>query len=139
MTPQEQIVTLRARVDELEETNRQLRETAWGKLPWLYDLGLTPTESRLLSALYRSTKPVPRDLLHAAISDGYPESEPNIVNVYLNLVRRKLAKHGIQIISPGRSIYGLSDMSRVIIAAMLSNGSASIEKSYQNGRAGGVQ
>lgn len=120
MTPQEQIATLRARVDELEETNRQLRETAWGELPPFHGLGLTPGEGRLLAALYRSSKPVARGRLHAAISDGYPESVPNIVNVYLSALRHKLPRHGIQIVSPCRGVYGLSDASRTIIAGMLS-------------------
>lgn len=93
-----EIAELRAKVEELTEENRQLREVIYSDVPSFGYFSLTATQSRIFAALYRARAVVAYRALHLAAncrnSDACPK---DLVKAHIHHMRRKLAAHGISI------------------------------------------
>lgn len=93
---------MKDRVEELEETVRQLRETLAPSGSFPMEWRLTPKESRLLAALTRSGE-ITIEGACIALGEGGGKIEPETVRVHVARARRKLdrqmihvfAKHGV--------------------------------------------
>lgn len=120
MNQLQEIATLREKVDELTEENRQLREAMYGPLPPLRHL-LTPSEGRLLSGLYRASGVATREALCIAISDDMGECHHKVLDVLICKIRKKLAPHGVEIQTVRNVGFELVSSSRAIIDAMLAS------------------
>jgi two-component system, cell cycle response regulator CtrA len=108
---------LRDRIEELEETIRQLREP----LPPAYRLprqwGLTPREADLLIVLFTARLPYShRDAIMDAMYGGLDDqANDRIIDVWINKIRKKLKPFGIRVESKWGHGYGLSEGTKQII------------------------
>lgn len=134
MTTHEQNAALRAKIEELTEENRQLREAMYGELPLLSDLGLSAGQSRVLAALYRAQDLATNRALHVAQSrDGQALTDEKVVSIYILKLRRALAPHGIEIKSIWGKGYSLTSTSKQILRGLMN------EREALALRAGGEQ
>lgn len=110
------IAELRARVDELEEELRQLREPVPVEMCFPIAWRLSTMESKLLAALYRSRAQFISGVdLHAAVYGDADRHESNIP-VLISKTRRKLKPYGIAIVAHWGQGFYLPPVSREIIA-----------------------
>jgi len=106
---------LRARVEELEETVRQLRSIAAQASPlpdWVPYL--TRHESAILQ-LFLAREVVTIDAMEAIIHEGDTRSG-NLLSVYVYHLRKKLAKSGVKIETIFRRGYRMPPASKALFA-----------------------
>lgn len=113
---------LATRCELLQAENDQLRERVaalqaeLGRLPLRCppEWRLTPTEAGILAALI--ARPLAtKDFIMLQIYDGRDEAEPKIVDVFICKMRKKLAPHGIDILTQWGVGYHLSDAARALV------------------------
>ena len=90
------------RVEELEETVRQLKADLYGD-GWRppYELGLTAAEETILRTLYRHERTVSYEMLYAATrgikKNSNADVDGDVIKVHLSKIRTKLRPYKIQI------------------------------------------
>ena len=112
-------MNMAARIELLEEENRQLRAVISAppdlKLPAVWNL--TPSEAAVLLSLYSAPDGFRRsDALHVASNLRGRETDPEIIRVLMSKVRRKVAAFGIEIVARWGSGYQMHAQSRSIIS-----------------------
>ena len=118
---QDTIQRMQDEIDHLKEALASVSRTA---PRWVTDWGLTMPEATILGALVKH-RVVSRDALMAALYSGRgPDAEPDpeIVNVFILRLRRKLRPHGITITTLRGRGWHLCEEGRRRLAS--SNGSA---------------
>jgi two-component system cell cycle response regulator CtrA len=114
------VARLLALVDEQKERIRQLEESLGFHLQSPLALGLTATEAAIFGALYTRSV-VTNDTLMAAREATLgcnPDTDPNIIKVFIMKLRKKLAPHGIDILTIYAQGYRMTDESKSIVCAM---------------------
>jgi DNA-binding response OmpR family regulator len=110
---------LRARIDQLLEERRQAKAGAsLLEQSKVDELGLTTQEARLIEALYGTPMGLvaTKERLHAALSDEIePETDIKLVDVIVCKVRRKLAGHGMEIVTHWGRGYSLAPQTRAML------------------------
>ncbi len=118
-----EIAALRDEVARLTEELRQVKEAFFGELPFLEReapaLRLTPTERRLLAALYRADRLLTRRALHIAVSGIEPESHEKTIDVLLSKLRRKLKPHSVDIENVWGEGFRMGASGRAIVSRWL--------------------
>lgn len=118
----QETLALRIRIEELEEANRQLRETFAPKLRFPPDWGLTASEARGLAALYTSPNGFrTKEMLHCAMRRSDDSLYIDAVRVRITHLRQKLRPRGITIQTlRSEGGWALPSKSRAMIAQALS-------------------
>lgn len=97
------IAELNARVDELEEENRQLRELAAPEFRYPAEMKLTPTEGQVLAVIAARSGPTSagriNNILYAVAGI---DVQDKTIDVFICKIRRKLKPFGIEI----RNVWG---------------------------------
>lgn len=108
------VTALRARIDQLEFENEQLR-TALGEYVSFDGLpALTRTERRIISLL--ALRPRTHDQLYAALyADRASGPYAQVVSVFISRLRKKLKDYGIEIKNEAGIGYRLPDASLAIV------------------------
>lgn len=111
-------VDLQSENDELRERVRQLEGMLGQTFNATRELGLTPTENKILGLLLSRTSVVSRDAIHSVLYSDRPNDVPdlNVVNVFVSKLRRKLKPHDIQIMSERASGYYLTNATKAKLA-----------------------
>lgn len=111
---------LHARIDELEEEVRQLKEAFAPKIAFPLSWQLEQRESVILSALHRTSGSyiTPEALLLRIAGFAEDQDESHVV-VWVGRLRKKLARQGIEIVTRTNQGYALDAKSRAIVAEAL--------------------
>lgn len=125
LTPeQEEILTLRDRVFDLEEENADLKRILSGSdelVQYPPEWRLTRVESIILASLMSA--PEGRRTREAILARLYPHHEqdgsPNILSVFMTRIRTKLEPFGVQIATRRGYGYELSAADRAIISTKI--------------------
>lgn len=115
-------MNMAARIEILEEENRQLRAviSAPAELKLPADWRLTPSEAAVVLSLYVAPDGFRRpDALHFASNLRGKETDPEIIRVLMSKVRRKLTPLGVKIITRWGSGYQMLAASRSIVSGAL--------------------
>lgn len=120
MTPSEQtIATQRVKIEELEETVRQMRESLAPVVLFPKAWGLTPTQQRVLAAFAKAPNGY---LSHEQIfiaADSNAEGADNLVKVQIAKLRRKTEDLGIKIVKRWGIGYELTPESLAFLKATI--------------------
>ena len=112
---------LREHIEELEETVRQLRELLIPSVTFPAEIGLTATESKMLSFLLaRSPNIVSKERIFQAIYfDAQDAPVSKIIDVMLLRCRKKLAPYGVEIARSWGAGVGIESRSAAILRTIL--------------------
>jgi len=92
------IAKLRAKLDELEEENRQLREIMRPPVVMMPGvLALTQTESRVLDCLYRRNTYVSREAILMHCNGLLSTTNAKCIDVHIMRIRRKIKAYALKI------------------------------------------
>lgn len=116
MRPDVELVALRERNEWLEERIAFLERALVPAIALPLEWGLTPTESRMISALYARLE-CSKDQLLAAMyrNDGRDEPEIKIVDVLVCKARAKMKRFGARILTRWGHGYALDASARAAI------------------------
>lgn len=123
-----EILRLRAKVETLEEANRQLMEAIAGDAAersisrYRSVFGLKPGEAKLLIALMHGKVLRREALVYAVAMSPMEVPEPQIVTVYVHRIRKALEGHEVIITNQRGAGYCISDESRERIRELLGEG-----------------
>lgn len=109
-----------ARAEIAEEQVRQLRAILRPEIEFPREWGLTQSQSRMLGVLGMRNEATLRALQEASKRDPTVNTDPQVVNAQICLMRPKLAPFGIKIGTSWGKGYYLTDRSREIVKAALS-------------------
>lgn len=112
-----EIRTLRERVGELEEENRQLKAALRPSVCFPASWGLWPREAKLLAALYKAPGCISYESLRIAMVGTSCDAPENVVQVYLHHLRRKVGSLGVEVRVVRGTGLVLRPESRAIITA----------------------
>lgn len=110
LTPLEnEVLTLRDRVFELEEELRALREAVTPKVDWPAEWGFTNGEAKVLHAIHSGRgRRFNRQQLLSRVYGYDCEFDANLISVHVCRIKRKLRIRGLNHIIEGRQSYGYS-------------------------------
>ncbi len=110
--------SLRGRIEELEEENRQLKDLLSPPVSFPIAWRLSPQECRLLSALFTHER-LSHDVARAALQSRSDTPCQSLVSANICHLRRKLKPMGIEIINIAWFGYAITQASRPIIRGAL--------------------
>ena len=113
------IATQRVRIEELEETLRQMRENLAPAMLFPIEWKLTVTQARMLAAFYRAPNGfLSHEQLFAAMQSKAEEAD-NLLKVQVAKLRQKAEPLGINILKRWGVGYEMPAESRAVIGAAI--------------------
>lgn len=117
---QEELLTLRDRVFELEEENAALKRCLESQPMFPLGWQLTRTEAKLLSSFMNARGGFcSEERLRLALYGFGPERSSNVIRVQLSRMRRKIIRHGVEIVCRRGDGWALPERARDVVAAAM--------------------
>ncbi len=110
--------SLRDRIEELEEENRQFKELLAPTAAFPLEWQLTPTQARLLAALYKNDR-LSHERVFFALGSKSEVQSYGLLTVNIHHLRRKLGPLGMKIVNLHSYGYALTPESRTFIKGVL--------------------